>query len=265
MDKAKKPSWYTVFIIAISVIVLVIASVIIYSTFFEKDIKKEKNKKIAQDYMTEKLEENKIVSDKARKNNEAIISKYNMDITGVYTCTYNELDEEAKLEAGLTYTNQVTRTLEIKDDYTALFADGTQAWWSLTESSDGTVHMGLVLPDEKTPQLYLICDGALIDEQSALFIGEVPDAKYFDKEYEAGGLTLTFSSDGSVDGEYTEMVKEDDVEYPFVEAYRGEYARNGEYLDIMLNGADARYYIFSNTKINAGLNGFAARYYIKNS
>lgn len=260
MDKKNKPSWYIIFIIAVSVIVLVIASVIIYSSFFEKDINKEKNKKIAEDYMSEKLEESKVNSAKIKENNDAIISKYGLDITGTYSCTYNELSTKD----GSSYTDQVTRTLNLMDDSTAVFDDGTKAWWSLRESNDGTVHLGLVVPDEEIPQLYLVCDDALIDEGGAVFIGEVPESKYFDKEYKTSGLTLTFSSDGSVDGEIVRTVKEGDIEYPLTEAYAGKYQRNGEYIDIVFNGAPAKYYIFNNTKANPGLRGFATNYYIKN-
>ncbi len=266
MEKNKKPSWYTIFIIAVSAVVLIIASVVIYSSFFESDINKEKNRKIAEDYMTEKLQENKLGSAKVKEDNNAIIAKHGLSIAGTYTCVYNEpASESENSESGALKTNQVIRTVELMDDSTAMFADGTRAWWSLTESSDGTVHMGLVLPEKETPELYLICDNALIDEGSAIFVGEVPESKYFDGKFEANGLVLEFSADGSVDGEFTQMIKEDDIEYPYKEAYAGKYERNGDYLDIGLNGSFARYYIFKNTKTNAGLSGFAARYYIKNN
>lgn len=263
----KKPVWYIIFTVLIAIIIFIIAASLIYSTFFESEINKEKNRKIAEDYMTETLDKNSKEAAVYRDKNNAIIEKYNLDIYGSYTCTFNELDEtEDGSETNTGYTTEVTRVMELKDDSTAQFDDGTTGWWMLKETDDGIIHMGLVVPDEKTPQIYLVCNDKLIDETKACFLGEVPDSKTFDATFKAGNFTLEFSKDGSIDGEYTEMIKEDKVEYPRTEAYSGSYKRNGDYLDIVLNGADARYMIFEtdNEKAEIKVQGFASRYYIKN-
>ncbi|MBQ6895563.1 MAG: hypothetical protein IJN40_08760, partial [Clostridia bacterium] len=103
----------------------------------------------------------------------------------------------------------------------------------------------------------------LIDETKACFLGEVPDQKRFNASFTAGNLTLDFSADGSIDGEYTEIIKEDGVEYPRTEAYSGSYERDGDYLNIVLNGADAKYLIFETEieKSEIQVKGFASRYY----
>ena len=41
----KKPVWYTIFTVAMAIIVFVIAAALIYGTFFESEINKEKNRK----------------------------------------------------------------------------------------------------------------------------------------------------------------------------------------------------------------------------
>lgn len=261
----KKPMWFTVFIIAMSVIVFIIAASVIYSTFFEKEINKEKNRQNAEKYMTETLESNEKEAKIYRKQNEDIIKKYNIDIYGKYTCTYNETDKNTEDQDEYnSYTVETTKVMEIKEDSTAVFDDGTTGWWMLKETDDGIVHMGLVLPEDKTPQIYLVCGNSLIDENKACFIGEVPDKKTFDATFTAGNLTLEFSKDGTIDGEYTEIVKEDGTEYPYTEAYSGKYERNGQFLDIVLNTAEARYFIFENKISKKPISGFASRYYIKN-
>lgn len=261
----KKPVWYTIFTVAMAIIVFVIAAALIYGTFFESEINKEKNRKIAEDYMTETLDKNSKEAAVYREENNAIIEKYSLDIYGSYTCTFNELEEaEDGSETGAAYTTEVTRVMELKDDSTAQFDDGTTGWWMLKETEDGVIHMGLVVPDEKTPQIYLVCRDKLIDENKACFLGEVPDTRTFDATFKAGNFTLEFSADGTIDGEYTETVKEDGVEYPRTEAYSGSYKKDGDYLDIVLNGADARYLIFENETSEVKVQGFASRYYIKN-
>ena len=264
LKHVKKPVWYTVFTVVMAIFVFIIAASLIYSTFFESEINKEKNKKYAQEYMTEKLNSNLEEAEKYREANDAIIKKYSLDIFGEYSCTFNELESLENGEES-SYTTEVTRIMEIKEDSTAIFDDGTKGWWSLTETEGGIVHLGLVLPEEKTPQIYLICKDKLIDETKACFLGEVPNKNRFDASFTAGNFTLEFSADGSVDGEYTEMVKEDGVEYPRIEAYSGSYKRDGDFLNIVLNGADAKYLIFEtdNEKSDIKVKGFASRYYIR--
>lgn len=262
----KKPVWYVIFTVAMAVIVFIIAAALIYSTFFESEINKEKNRKIAEEYITEKLESNSKEAAIYREKNNEIIEKYGLDIYGSYTCTFNELDSSEGSGENTAYTTEVTRVMELKEDSTATFDDGTTGWWMLKESEGGIVHMGLVLPEEKTPQIYLVCSDRLIDETKACFLGEVPSARTFDATFTAGNLTLEFFKDGRINGEYTERVKEDGVEYTRTEAYSGSYKRNGDYLDIVLNGADARYLIFesSHEKSEIKVKGFASRYYLKN-
>ena len=264
LKQVKKPVWYTVFTVVMAIFVFIIAASLIYSTFFESEINKEKNQKYAQEYMTEKLNSNLEEAAKYREANNAVIKKYGLDIFGEYSCTFNELESSENGEEG-SYTTEVTRIMEIKEDSTAIFDDGTKGWWSLKETEGGIVHLGLVIPEEKTPQIYLICKDKLIDETKACFLGEVPDKNRFDASFTAGNFTLEFSADGSIDGEYTEMVKEDGVEYPRTEAYSGSYQRDGDFLNIVLNGADAKYLIFEtdNEKSDIKVKGFASRYYLR--
>ncbi len=263
LKKIKKPVWYTIFTIAMVVFVFIIAAALIYSTFFESNINKERNKKYAQEYMTEKLESNSKEAKVYREENEALIKKYDLDIFGRYTCTFNELEKSEDGQTESSYTTEVTRVMEIKEDSTAIFDDGTKGWWMLKETEGGIVHMGLVLPEEKNPQIFLVCKDKLIDETKACFLGEVPDKNRFNASFTAGNFTLEFSADGSIDGEYTEIIKEDGAEYPRTEAYSGSYERDGDYLNIVLNGADAKYLIFEteNEKSEIQVKGFASRYY----
>ncbi len=263
LKKIKKPVWYTIFTVVMVVFVFIIAAALIYSTFFESNINKEKNKKYAEEYMSEKLESNSKEAKIYRQENEALIKKYDLDIFGRYTCTFNELEKSEDGQAESSYTTEVTRVMEIKEDSTAIFDDGTKGWWMLKETDGGIVHMGLVLPEEKNPQIFLVCKDKLIDETKACFLGEVPDQKRFNASFTAGNLTLEFSADGSIDGEYTEIIKEDGVEYPRTEAYSGSYERDGDYLNIVLNGADAKYLIFETEieKSEIQVKGFASRYY----
>lgn len=265
IKQVKKPVWYTVFTVIMAVFVFIIASALIYSTFFESEINKEKNRKIAEEYMTEKLSSNSEEAAKYRNENEEIIKKYDLDIFGEYSCTFNELEESEDGNQNSSYTTEVTRIMEIKEDSTAIFDDGTKGWWMLKETEGGIVHLGLVLPQEKTPQIFLVCKDKLIDETKACFLGEVPNKNKFSASFTAGNFTLEFSADGSVDGEYTEMVKEDGVEYPRTEAYSGSYERDGDFLNIVLNGADAKYLIFetNNEKSDIEVKGFASRYYLR--
>ena len=213
--------------------------------------------------MTEKLESNSKEAKVYREENEALIKKYDLDIFGRYTCTFNELEKSEDGQTESSYTTEVTRVMEIKKDSTAIFDDGTKGWWMLKETEGGIVHMGLVLPEEKTPQIFLVCKDKLIDETKACFLGEVPDKNRFNASFSAGNFTLEFSADGSIDGEYTEIIKEDGTEYPRTEAYSGSYERDGDYLNIVLNGADAKYLIFEteNEKSEIQVKGFASRYY----
>lgn len=263
LKKIKKPVWYTIFTIAMVVFVFIIAAALIYSTFFESNINKERNKKYAQEYMTEKLESNSKEAKVYREENEALIKKYDLDIFGRYTCTFNELEKSEDGQTESSYTTEVTRVMEIKKDSTAIFDDGTKGWWMLKETEGGIVHMGLVLPEEKNPQIFLVCKDKLIDETKACFLGEVPDKNRFNASFSAGNFTLEFSADGSIDGEYTEIIKENGTEYPRTEAYSGSYERDGDYLNIVLNGADAKYLIFEteNEKSEIQVKGFASRYY----
>lgn len=263
LKKIKKPVWYTIFTVVMVVFVFIIAAALIYSTFFESNINKEKNKKYAEEYMSEKLESNSKEAKIYRQENEALIKKYDLDIFGRYTCTFNELEKSEDGQTESSYTTEVTRVMEIKEDSTAIFDDGTKGWWMLKETDGGIVHMGLVLPEEKNPQIFLVCKDKLIDETKACFLGEVPDQKRFNASFTAGNLTLDFSADGSIDGEYTEIIKEDGVEYPRTEAYSGSYERDGDYLNIVLNGADAKYLIFETEieKSEIQVKGFASRYY----
>jgi hypothetical protein len=263
LKKIKKPVWYTIFTIVMVVFVFIIAAALIYSTFFESNINKERNKKYAQEYMTEKLESNSKEAKVYREENEALIKKYDLDIFGRYTCTFNELEKSEDGQTESSYTTEVTRVMEIKKDSTAIFDDGTKGWWMLKETEGGIVHMGLVLPEEKNPQIFLVCKDKLIDETKACFLGEVPDKNRFNASFSAGNFTLEFSADGSIDGEYTEIIKENGTEYPRTEAYSGSYERDGDYLNIVLNGADAKYLIFEteNEKSEIQVKGFASRYY----
>ena len=49
-------------------------------------------------------------------------------------------------------------------------------------------------------------------------------------------MVLQFKKDGTIDGEYNEIIEEDGQEFPWTEVYRGEYKKTGEYLDMVLNG-----------------------------
>ena len=54
--------------------------------------------------------------------------------------------------------------------------------------------------------------------------------------------------------------------YCLIRSVEVKSGKNGDYLDIVLNGADARYMIFEtdNEKAEIKVQGFASRYYIKN-
>jgi len=265
--KEKKPMWFTLLIVVLAVCIFVIAAAIIYNSFFKSAIENEKTMELAAKQMSEKLQENQEKVKVYRKANNEIIEKYALDIYGRYTCTFNEVDKSMENEEdGNLYTKEVTTIMEINDDSTAKFNDGTTGWWLLKETDDGVVHMGLILPKEKKPQIYMVCDGVLVDESKACFFGEVPDTNTFDAEFNTQGFTLEFEKDGTVDGLYTEMKVENGVEYPYKEAYSGKYRRSGNYLDIMLNNSPARYYIFENSiaKTDKKLTGLASRYYVKN-
>lgn len=265
--KQKKPLWVTVLIIIISLCALVIASVLVYNAFFRQAINKEKNTELALEYMDEKLQSNSKEAEIYRKENDEVIKKYNLDIFGSYTCTFNEVVEDSdKQENGMTYTTEVTRVMELKNDSTAVFDDGTKGWWMLKESGDGLVHLGLVVPEEKDPQIYLVCDNALIDENKAKFIGDVPEGELFDATFRDGYFTMEFLSNGKINAEYYEPPKENSNEATIPEAYGGNYKRSGNFLDIVLNGSPARYYIFTTEGITPEkpLKGFASRYYLKN-
>ncbi|MBQ6894552.1 MAG: hypothetical protein IJN40_03560, partial [Clostridia bacterium] len=162
LKKIKKPVWYTIFTVVMVVFVFIIAAALIYSTFFESNINKEKNKKYAEEYMSEKLESNSKEAKIYRQENEALIKKYDLDIFGRYTCTFNELEKSEDGQTESSYTTEVTRVMEIKEDSTAIFDDGTKGWWMLKETDGGIVHMGLVLPEEKNPQIFLVCKDKLI-------------------------------------------------------------------------------------------------------
>lgn len=265
IKQIKKPVWYTVFTVIMAVFVFIIASALIYSTFFEGEINKEKNRKIAEEYMAEKLSSNSEEATKYLKENEEIIKKYNLDIFGEYSCTFNELVESEDGDQNSSYIKEITRIMEIKEDSTAIFDDGTKGWWMLKETKGGIVHLGLVLPAEKNPQIFLVCKDRLIDETKACFLGEVPDKKRFDASFTAGNFTLEFSADGSLDGEYTEMTEENGVEYPIIESYSGSYERDGDFLNIVLNGDNVKYLIFEtdNEKSDIEVKGFASRYYLR--
>lgn len=265
--KQKKPLWFTILVVVIALCAFVVASVIVYNSFFREAVNKEKNTELALEYMDEKLQSNSKEAEIYRKENDEIIKKHNLDIFGTYTCTFNEVVENQEGQnEGVTYTTEVTRVMELKTDSTAIFDDGTKGWWMLKESSDGLVHMGLVIPEEKDPQIYLVCNNSLIDENKAKFIGEVPQGESFDATFRDGYFTMEFSSNGKISAEYREPPKENSNEVSIPEAYGGSYKRSGDFLDIMLNGSPARYYIFSTENVTPEkpLKGFASRYYLKN-
>ena len=60
-------------------------------------------------------------------------------------------------------------------------------------------------------------------------------------------------------------ITEEGVEFPYTEIYSGEYRKNGQYMDIMLNGSTARYIIFSaeTNDPQRPVSGIAARYFTR--
>ena len=267
----KKQTIIVTSIICISVAVIVIAASLVYNYFFKDNIIKEKKQKIASQQMEEILQRDQVAAADAKKQSTDIIKKHNLDIYGSYVTTFNEIVEDRNqgvqgVQGGATETQTVTLGMMVNDDMTLNFSDGKKGWWVLTESEDGIVHMGIGKDGAKNMEMLILADdGSLINLSSAVFFGEIPSEEKFEKTYESAGLTLDFKKDGTIDGEYYEIVKENDKEYPWTEVYRGEYRKNDKYIDIVLNGSPARYMIFGakTSDSKKTVTGFASSYYLK--
>lgn len=264
----KKQTIIITTIICISVAIIVIAASLVYNYFFKDNIIKEEKQKIANQQMEEMILRDQAAATEAKKQSSDIIKKYNLNIYGQYVTTYNEIVEKQSNDVvgNATTTQTVTMGMMVNEDMTLSFSDGKKGWWVLTESKDGIVHMGIGKDGaENMEMLILADDGSLINLSGAVFFGEIPSEATFEKTYKSAGMTLDFKKDGTLDGEYYEVVKENGEEFPWTEVYRGEYRKGDKYLDIVLNGAPARYMIFGAKTSDSAktVTGFASSYYTK--
>ena len=268
----KKSRLIIALIVVIAVSLLVIVSAVIYNRFFEKNVEKEATEKAQQKAISESFdrqlkemeEQIKIYNEESKK----IIDKHSLDICGKYVNVYNEIaqsetnDEQTNLNA----TESVTTVMLVNDDNTIDFADGKIGWWSLYENEEGIVHMGYGIEGAQNMGMFMVCDGNLIDvTSSAVLFGKLPAEDTFDGTFTDGSLTFIFKQDGTLEAEYNETITEDGTTFPYTEVYRGEYHRDGIYMDILLNGSTSRYITF-NAKTNdpeKPVSGIAAKYFVK--
>lgn len=265
---SKKRGLIIALIITISVSLLVIISAVIYNHFFEKNVQKEEQKKVISESFDKQLKEMEEQIKVYQEESKKIIDKHSLDICGKYVNVYNEIaqSESDSEQADLNATQTVTTVMMINKDNTIDFADGKVGWWSLYETEEGIVHMGYGIEGAQNMGMFMVCEGNLIDvTSSAVLFGKLPPEDTFDGEFTDGNLTFTFKQDGTLEAEYTENVTEEGITFPYTEMYRGEYHRDGMYMDILLNGSTSRYITFNlKTKDPAKpVSGIAAKYFVK--
>ncbi len=255
-----KKTIVTLAIIAICLAVLTVAAALIYNFAFREGYEKEQGSKL----IYEQLDKDKADADKIKEKLMALAKE--TGVIGSYTSTYYEFtQDQSEVEYMYTPSSQVTSLMELKEDLSVAFDDGSKGWWSLVKDDKGFVTVTVGVTGEEDTRDYLYCRNSLIDIKNAVFWGDVPQSAAFDGEYTAGGLTLTLKADGSAEAIYSEIIEENGRKTPWNEAYSGSYRRDGEYMDIELNGSPARYKIFEavGTDADKSVTGFAARYYIK--
>jgi len=264
----KKQTLIIVLIVVIAVSVLAIVSIVIFNRFFKEGVREDARKDAIIESWDESLKENEEQARIDKEMSDKIIKKHSLDFFGKYVSVYNESAQSNSIEGQPenAATESVTTVMMINEDYTIDFSDGRIGWWSLSESEEGIIHMGCGVEGAQTPGIFMLCDGYLVDVTgSAVLYGIIPKEDTFDCKLTDGNLTFTFNKDGTLDAEYTEMVTEEGVEFPYTEIYSGEYRKNGQYMDIMLNGSTARYIIFSaeTNDPQRPVSGIAARYFTK--
>ncbi len=255
-----KKKLFTILIIIISIAVLTIASALIFNYAFKDNIRLEKG----SDIIKEELK--KAESDASQLKEKIIALAKENGVIGTYTSTYNVTDDTGEeSEYMYTPTKEVTSVMTLNEDLSAVFTDTASGWWSLVKDDKGFITVTVGVQGEEDTRDYLFCNDALIDIKNAVFWGNVPKDATFDAEFKSGNLTLTFKKDGKVEGLYSEIVEENGQEFPWNEAYSGSYDRKGNYIDIELNGSNARYMIFeaAGNDTEKPISGFAARYYTK--
>ena len=254
-------------IVAISVAIIVIASALIYNYFFKDEIKKEE----FNEQMTQTLNKDSSLAKEDVKKSDEVIKKHNLNICGQYVTTYNEITQESNDQSqgntGVT-TETVTLGMLINEDNTINFSDGKKGWWLVDETKEGAIHLAIGKEDAESVELLLLCDnGSMVDVGKAVFFGQIPAETTFEQEFTdaSGNMVLQFKKDGTIDGEYNEIIEEDGQEFPWTEVYRGEYKKTGEYLDMVLNGSHARYLVFTAQTADPEkpVTGFASKYYTK--
>ncbi len=246
----------TISIIVIAVALLAVASALIYNSFFKDNYEKEQAAKIIHQEFDKTKED-------AEKLTEQIVklAKEN-GVIGAYVATYNEIDENGQESYMYTPTNSVTSVMQLNDDLTCSLSDTKDGWWSMIKDDKGLITITVGVQGEEETRDYLKCGDVLIDTTKAVFWGEIPDGDKFDAKLTDGVLEFSFKKDGTVEAIYSDDGGDDNT--PWSEAYSGQYQRNGDYLDIVLNGSHARYLIFENTvNPESVLSGIASRYYIK--
>lgn len=254
-----KKKLLTIIIVVISVAILTLASALIYNYAFKEKLEIEKGSKI----INEELQKNEDNAAKLKEKAIALAKEYN--VIGTYASTYNDIEDGEDSGYMYTPTKKVTSVMTLNDDLSASFNDGASGWWSLVKDDKGFITVTVGVQGEDETRDYLFCQDTLIDLKNAVFWGTVPESTTFDGEFKSGNLTLTFKNDGSIDGLYSEIVEENGQKFPWNEAYSGTYKRNGDFIDIVLNGSEARYMIFEAVGNDAEkpISGFAARYYTK--
>ena len=128
-------------------------------------------------------------------------------------------------------------------------------------NKEGTDVVGIIYEEGETPDIYQVYGSRLIDTQS-MYYGDVKVGEMMDTTLTMGNLKLKLTKDGKVSGRYDETVVEDGVEYPYSEAYGGNYTVDGEFMELYLNGDVAKFLIIDNEDENVA-DGVASLYYEK--
>lgn len=253
-----KKVFITISITVITVAICVTAAALIYNSFFKSNYEKEQAAKVIHEEFdknkadAEKLTEE--ISELARENN----------VIGTYVSTYNEIDTEKEQSYMYTPTNSVTSVMQLNEDLTCSMSDAKSGWWSMIKDKNNLITVTVGVQGEQKTRDYLKCGDVLVDTTEAIFWGEIPAEDTFDLKLTDGVLEFTFKKDGTVNAVYSDKGDAATDTAPWSEAYSGQYRKNGDFLDIVLNGNHARYIIFKNTdNPSAPLMGIASRYYIK--
>lgn len=253
-----KKVFITISIIVIAVAICVTAAALIYNSFFKDNYEKEQAAKIIH----EELDKNKEDAEKLAEEIAKLAGEN--DVFGTYVATYNEIDTEKEESYMYTPTNSVTSVMQLNEDLTCSFSDTKGGWWSMIKDKNNLITVTVGVQGEQKTRDYLKCGDVLIDTTEAVFWGEIPDGSKFDLTLTDGVMEFKFKKDGTVSAVYSDKGDAATNTAPWSEAYSGQYQRNGDYLDIVLNGNHARYLVFKNTdNPSAPLMGIASRYYIK--